>query len=166
MKKWRFLPVLAGICMSALALTTSAAALFLKVDGVNGSSTDANHDKWSDLTAISGDVSEGVCGEFIVEKQLDVATVNYMEKAFNAELIPRVEIEHVENKGGARATTVRIEMNQATITKVATSTDEGPLMEYLTIVGYEVKLTFTDYDDEGNRRGIVETVMACSGKKK
>ena len=168
MRKSRFVPVLAGICISALAFTTSAADLFLKVEGIEGGSIDPKHVRWSDLTAISGDISEGVCGELIVEKPLDKATVKYMEKAFNAELIPKVEIEHVEVKGREekRVTTVRIEINQAQIAKVETSADEGPLMEYLTIVAYEVKFTFTEYDEDGNRAGNVETVMACADKKK
>ena len=164
----KILVIVAGICMSALALSASAADLFLKVDGIEGGSNDPDHDKWSELTAISGDISEGVCGEFVVEKPLDKATVKYMEKAYSAELIPKVEIEHVEAKGpeNSSVTTVRIEINQAQIAKVETSADESPLMEYLTIVAYEVKFTFTEYDERGRRKGNVETVMACEGKKK
>ena len=77
MKNRNLIAMLAGVCLYGFTCTSDAVDLFIKADGIEGSSVDANHKKWSDATALSGNISLGICGSLMLEKPLDRASLKY-----------------------------------------------------------------------------------------
>ena len=167
MKKWTAIQGLAAICFLGVTATSYPADLFIMADGIDGGSTDEDHLKWSEAKALSGNVSRGNCGNFVVEKNLDKASLKFIEKSFAGEVIPEIVIENVETFGdGVRGTTEQISIFNALIKRVQTTKADGPLSESLTIVGDSVRLKFTEYSADGRKLGNVETEFGCNNKRK
>ena len=85
----------------------ACAATFLKISGVDGESTDKDHDGWIDVLSYSGSSiqpSSSVTGtsrdrgsvsmsDFTITKELDKATPKLNEALLKGETIPRIELE-------------------------------------------------------------------------
>ena len=166
MKNGKLYSVLAGICLYGTVSTSSAVDVFLKANGIDGGSLDADHRTWSDAKSFSGNVSLEDCGSLVVEKPLDKASVKYVEKAFSGEIIPKIEIEYVESIGGPRVPVVKIEIKDGYIAEVAVSNSDGPASELLTIAAEAIRIIFTEYDSNGQRTGNVVTELTCPRKLK
>jgi len=166
MKNRNLIAILAGVCLYGFTCTSYAVDLFIKADGIEGSSLDANHEKWSDATALSGNISLGICGSLMLEKPLDRASLKYVEKAFSGEVIPKIEIEYVETIVGERVTVAKIEFRNGYIAEVAISNTDSPLSEVLTIASEEIKMTHFEYSNDGNLKGKTETFLTCPQKVK
>lgn len=164
------LAVLAATC--CLIPTDLPAAAFAKYDGVDGEATDANHDKWIDVLSIDwgmnrpgssaasrrrGDV---VVKDFVLTMAYDKASPKLAEKCLKGEIIPKLEIEMTATYGGARATYLKYELKNVMVTSFqvnASGNDEaGPPTVVIGNNFEEIKVTYTEYDSEGNRRGNVE----------
>ena len=177
--------VLAGV--SAVMLIGSAplgsAAVFAKYDGIDGESTDSNHDKWIDVLSIDwgahrpGGGATGQTrrrGAAIVEDltltmEYEKSTPKLQEKCLMGEIIPKLEIEQTANYGGARATYLKYELKNVMITsfrvsgQVGEDTDgDGVVDEKRPVVVCslnfeEIKVTYTELDREtGANKGNVE----------
>jgi len=170
--------LLTMLALSVLMVSLADAAVFAKYDGVDGESKDANHDKWIDVLSIdwgSHKPGGGATGQsrrrggVIVEDmrltaEFDKSTPKLLEKLNMGEVIPKLEIEQTANFGGARATYLKYELTNVQVTSLDISgmSDDGTVYEKpMTVVGVnfeEYKVTYTEYDDEGNRGGVVETI--------
>lgn len=165
MKKRNFIrSLLVGVLLSATS-STFAATLFMRADGIEGSSLDADHRGWSDIQSVTGNFSEGYCGDFVVEKQGDKASGLILQKVFNGEVIPAIDIESTANIEGARAIILKIRVSQATIGSVEASGDDGEQPnETLIINGEMVKMIHFHYDHAGQPAGMTETDLTCPRK--
>jgi type VI secretion system Hcp family effector len=149
-------------------------AVFAKYDGVDGESADANHDKWIDVLSIDwgsnkpGGGSTGQSrrrGGVIVEDmrltmEYEKSTIKLLEKLNMGEVIPKLEIEQTANYGGSRATYLKYELVNVQVTAFdvnASGNDETPPMVTLSNNFEEYKVTYTEYDSEGNKGGNAET---------
>ena len=149
-------------------------AVFAKYDGVDGESADANHDKWIDVLSIdwgSNKPGAGATGQsrrrgtVIVEDmrltmEFEKSTPKLLEKLNMGEVIPKLEIEQTANYGGSRATYIKYELVNVQITSLdvnASGNDESPPSVTIGNNFEEYKVTYTEYDSEGNKGGNAET---------
>jgi len=158
-------------------------AIFAKYDGVDGESSDANHDRWIDVLSIdwgSSKPGSGATGQsrrrgsVIVEDML--LTMEYeksipklLETLNKGKVIPKLEIEQTASYGGSRATYLKYELKNVQITAFdvnASGNDESPPTVAIANYFEEYKVTYTEYDDEGNMNGNVETTWKVKKGKK
>ncbi len=158
-------------------------AVFAKYDGVDGESADANHDKWIDVLSIdwgSHKPGGGATGQsrrrggVIVEDmrltmEYEKSTPKLLEKLNMGEVIPKLEIEQTANYGGSRATYLKYELKNVQVTAFdvnASGNDESPPTVTIANNFEEYKVTYTEYDSEGNKKGNVETTWKVKKGKK
>ncbi len=150
--------------------------VFAKYDGVDGESKDANHDKWIDVLSVDWGAHKpggGATGQSrrrgaaVVEDitltiEYEKAAPKLQEKLLLGQVIPKLEIEHTATYGGPRATYLKYELKNVMITSFQTSgsgNDEAPPTVVIGNNFEEVKVTYTEYDDEGSSKGNVETTF-------
>lgn len=148
--------------------------VFAKYDGVDGESKDTKHDKWIDVLSLdwgSHKPGGGMTGQSrrrgaaVVEDmsltmEFEKAAPKLQEKMLKGQVIPKLEIECVATYGGARETYLKFELKNVMVTSFQFSgagNDESPPTVVIANNFEEVKTTYTEYDDEGNSAGNVET---------
>ena len=149
--------------------------VFAKYDGVDGESKDGNHDKWIDVLSIDwgahkpGGGATGqsrrrggaVVEDMVLTMEYEKASPKLQEKCLMGEVIPKLEIEQTSTYGGARATYLKYELKNVMVTSFqvnASGNDEaGPPTVVIGNNFEELKVTYTEYDDEGGSKGNVET---------
>jgi type VI secretion system Hcp family effector len=149
-------------------------AVFAKYDGVDGESADATHDKWIDVISIdwgSHKPGGGATGQsrrrgtVVVEDlrltmEYEKSAIKLLEKLNMGEVIPKLEIEQTANYGGSRATYIKYELVNVQVTAFdvnASGNDESPPTVTIANNFEEYKVTYTEYDSEGNKGGNAET---------
>jgi len=150
-------------------------AVFAKYDGVDGESKDSNHDKWIDVLSVDWGVHKpggGATGQTrrrgaaVVEDmtltiEYEKAAPKLQEKCLKGEIIPKLEVECTATYGGARETYLKYELKNVMVTAVqvnASGNDEaGPPTVVMQNNFEEIKVTYTEFDDEGSSKGNVET---------
>jgi type VI secretion system secreted protein Hcp len=152
----------------------STMSYFAKYEAIDGEVDDDEHDKWIEILSYEwgvGHPSAGVSGEtrrrgsavvedLVIALEYEKAAPKLLEKCLKGAVIPTLEIELTNVWGDNRQTYLRYEMKNVLITDyhVAGEADSGgpPVV----VVGNnfeEIKVTYTEYDDEGNSKGNVET---------
>lgn len=139
----KFLKLLAVV--GALALSgaffnlpswAASADYFLKIDGIEGESTDSSHKDWINLLSVSGNLSEEASSSmasgkrqhkpFVITKELDKASPKLQEAATKGKVFPKVIIHVKANEGssaygGSRATYLKYELENVMITSYQVS---------------------------------------------
>jgi len=158
-------------------------AIFAKYDGVDGESTDANHDKWIDVLSIdwgSAKPGGGATGQsrrrgsVVVEDmrltmEYEKSTPKLLEKLNKGEVIPKVDIEQTANFGGSRATYLKYELKNVQVTSFdvnASGNDESPPTVTIANNFEEYKVTYTEYDGEGEKKGNTETTWKVTKRNR
>lgn len=147
--------------------------MFAKYDGFDGESKDENHDKWIDILKYEWGVARPTAGatadtrrrgapiidDFVITFEYEKAAPKLLEKCLRGEVIPKLEIELTATYGGARATYLRYEMKNVMCTayEVGGYADGSPPIVVVGNNFEEIKVTYTEYDDEGSSQGNVET---------
>lgn len=162
-----------GLLWSTAPLADAAA--FAKYDGIDGEATDPNHDKWIDVLSIDwgahkpGGGATGqsrrrgaaVAEDMRITIEYEKAAPKLLEKLNRGEVIPKLEIELTATYGGARATYLKYELKNVQVTSYdvnASGNDEaGPPTVVISNNFEELKVTYTEFDNEGSSRGNVET---------
>jgi len=150
-------------------------AVFAKYEGVDGESKDSNHDKWIDVLSVDWGVHKpggGATGQSrrrgaaVVEDmtltiEYEKAAPKLQEKCLKGSIIPKLEVECTATYGGARETYLKYELKNVMVTAVqvnASGNDEaGPPTVVMQNNFEEIKVTYTEFDDEGTSKGNVET---------
>ncbi len=168
-----FLPVITVVLSSFFVVSSASAAAFVKFDGIDGESKDANHLGWSDLLSITETISKpggGATGQsrrrgdvvfedIVLVKEIDKTSVKLREKLARGEVIPKVEIELTATYGGARATYFKYEMTNVIVTSFSMSvsgSEEDVPVEELSLNFEEIKWTYSLFDDTGASQGNFE----------
>lgn len=152
-------------------------AVFAKYDGIDGESNDANHGKWIDVLSLDWGAHKPGGGATGQRRQRGVVVVEDMsltieyekaapklqEKCLTGEVIKKLEIECTATYGGARATYLKYELKNVMLTSYQTNAsgndEAGPPTVVIGNNFEEVKVTYTEYDDEGKKKGNVETTF-------
>ena len=150
-------------------------AAFVKYEGIDGESKDENHQNWIDVLSIDWGVHKpggGVAGptrrrgDALVEDlnliiEYEKASPKLLEKCVKGAVIPKLEIEITATYGGARATYLKYELENVIISSYqmnASGNDEaGPPTVLISNNFKEIKVTYSEFDDEGSNQGNVET---------
>jgi len=149
-------------------------AVFAKYDGIDGESDDDKHGKWIDVLNVDWGIHRpggGATGQSrrrgaaIVEDmtltmEYEKASPKLQEQCLEGKVIPKLEIEQTATYGGARATYLKYELKNVMITSIqvnASGNDEaGPPTVSIGNNFEEVKVTYTEYDSAGSKKGNIE----------
>ena len=150
-------------------------AAFIKYHGIEGESDDKNHIEWTDVLSLDWGIQmryPGLAGQsrrrsapevedLVLTMAYEKAAPKLQEKCLRGEVIPKLEIEFTATYGGARTTYLRYELKNVIITSFQTNAsgidEAGPPTVVIGNNFEEVKVTYTEYDREGNSKGKVET---------
>ncbi|TWU21991.1 Hcp family type VI secretion system effector [Novipirellula artificiosorum] len=149
-------------------------AAYIKFDGVDGECQDKDHKKWSDLLSFSqgihkpGGSATGATrrrGDTILEdlqcvKELDKSSPKIAEAVCKGKVFPKVEIDLTASYTDAgRVTYYRYELKNVSVTSYqiggAGQADDVPT-ENFSLNFEEIKVTYTENDSAGKRKGNVE----------
>ena len=151
------------------------AAYYIKFDGIDGEALDKDHSGWSDLnsfgqalrTSIVDLSSDGTRrrGDVILEdislsKQLDKASPKLAEAVTSGMVFPKVEIHVTASYTDAgRVTYYKYELTNVMVTSYSVSgtgsVDDVP-MEQVSLNFAAIKVTYTENDSSGQKKGNVE----------
>ena len=167
---------------SALALQVEGGdtAIFANYDGIDGESIDANHDKWIDILLVNwgGRVpgpddskdsvksGQAIPEGFVLQMDYDKAAPKLLEKLSTGSVIPRLEVELTTIIGGNQLTYIRYDMHNVRVTSYQVNGEAGAGRPTV-VAGHnfeKITVTYTEFDDEGNAKGIVETTWDVSGR--
>jgi type VI secretion system secreted protein Hcp len=144
-------------------------AAYIKFDGVDGESLAKGHEKWSDLIDFSQAVHKigaGATGaarrrgtpvleDVQCKKLLDKASPKLAEAVCNGKVFPKVEI-HLKNAtlDSSRETYYKYELKNVLVTSynVQGGSQDKP-MESFSLNFEEIKVTYTEMDAKGNKKG-------------
>ncbi len=147
---------------------------FLKFDGVEGESKDKNHEKWSRIESFGQGMTQpggGATGatrrrgsvimdDIAVSKEMDKASPKIAEALCTGKVFPKVEIHLVANYGGEdRQTYYAYELKNVLVTGYnvgGSAQAEDVPMEDFTLNFEEIKVTYTEFDEAGKKKGNVE----------
>jgi type VI secretion system secreted protein Hcp len=152
-----------------------AMAGYIKFDGVDGEFQDKDHKNWSVIEAFSQVISKPgngtgvtrrrgdvVLADIAVTKQLDKSSPKLAESVCKGKVFPKVEIDVTASYTDAgRVTFYRYELKNVQITSYSISggTSSGQdhsVMEQLMLNFEEIKVTYTECDNAGKKKGNAE----------
>lgn len=153
-----------------LAPTGLWGAAYIKFDGVDGEVTVAEHRTWSDLVSVSQAIRRtppavggSRTGALIFDdltgvKALDKASPKLAEAVCLGKVFPKVEIHLTTRLAGQDPVYLAYELKNVMITSYqlnGSASDARP-MEQLSLNFEEIKVTYTEYDAAGRKKGNVE----------
>jgi len=149
-------------------------AAYVKFDGIDGESQDKDHKNWSDILSFAqpihqpggaktgatrrrGDV---VLEDIVVVKELDKASPKLAEAVCKGKVFPKVDLQVTASYTDAgRVTYYAYELKNVMVTSYNVSgsgqSDEMPVEE-LSLNFEEIKVTYTENDSKGKKKGNVE----------
>ena len=151
--------------------SANAFAAYLKIDGMDGEAKEVNHNKWIDVLAFSHNVMvPGQVGTtrtagtaqhapLRITKMVDKTSPKLFEKCAKGAVIPKVELECCKAFGEQLKVFYRIELVNARISSVQDyGITAGDIPTETVSFTYEtIKWTYTEYDDQGQSKGYVES---------
>ncbi|MBN2335219.1 type VI secretion system tube protein Hcp [Candidatus Bathyarchaeota archaeon] len=153
------------------AESTGSSRIFLQVTGIEGESTEADHDGWIDVLSFTMGLSDpggGATGstrrrgtvvvdDIVVVKELDKSSPKLMEKCAGGMVIPSLVIEMCAGSGDSRAAFYRYTLENVMVTSFYCSgTDDDVPVETFTLSFEEITVTYTEIDALGKAKGNVE----------
>lgn len=148
-------------------------AAYIKFDGIDGEAQDKDHKNWSDLMSFGntivqpGSGSTGPTrrrgdvqyGDITCSKELDKSSPKIAEAVCNGKIFPMVEIHVTASTTAAgRVTYYAYELKNVMVTSYnigGSGADEVP-MEDFSMNMEEIKVTYTEVDAAGDKKGNVE----------
>ena len=149
-------------------------AAYIKFDGVDGESQDKDHKNWSDLQSFSQTVhkpgsgqtgSARRRGDVILEdvqcmKQLDKSSPKLAEAVCKGKVFPKVEIHVTASTTDAgRVTYYAYELKNVLVTSYQVSgvgQSESIPTDSFSLNFEEIKVTYTEVDSKGSKKGNVD----------
>ncbi|MHA2330033.1 MAG: Hcp family type VI secretion system effector [Candidatus Hodarchaeales archaeon] len=148
-------------------------AYFAKYEGIDGESKDANHDKWIEILSVDwgahkpGDGATGpsrrrgavVIEDLTIIMEYEKASPKLQEKCLKGAVIPELEIELTTMFGEEQKTYLKYELKNVLVTSFdfsGTVESDGPPTLTVSNNFEEVKVTYTEFDEEGTSKGNVE----------
>ena len=148
-------------------------AAYIKFDGIDGEATDKDHKAWTDLAAFSqlitkpgqGTGATRRRGDVILEdlhctKELDKSSPKIAESVCKGKVFPKVEIHLTASyTDSGRVTYYAYELKNVQVVSYDISgsgqADDVP-MENFSLNFEEIKVTYTENDNAGKKKGNVE----------
>jgi len=148
-------------------------AAYIKFDGIDGESKDKDHKAWTDLTSFSqlitkpgqGTGSTRRRGDVVLEdlhctKELDKSSPKIAESVCKGKVFPKVEIHLTASyTDSGRVTYYAYELKNVQIVSYDISgsgqADDVP-HESFSLNFEEIKVTYTENDEKGKKKGNIE----------
>ena len=146
--------------------------IFAKYDGVDGESVDDKQGKWSDVlsmqwgvenptgpaTGVSRRRGAPIIEDLVLTYLYDKSTPKLVEKLLTGAVIPKLEVELTNTFNDAGATYLRYELKNVQVTSyhINASADGGLPTVVLGNNFEEIRVTYTEYGDDGSKIGNVE----------
>ncbi len=121
---------------------------YIKIDNIDGQSTDTNHTNWIDVLAFSHGASQetqfanqtnavgrGVLSPFVFVHLLDKATPKLQQSCMSGQNIASVKLEVCAQIGGTKQKLYEVEMTNARISEAKVMTVDAPVTEATQLVG-------------------------------
>lgn len=159
-----------SICTLSLVLVGLSnyadAAAYIKFDGIDGEVSSRGHDGWIDIISVSHSISRGAessatarssgiasFSDIVITKELDKSSPKLAEAVSSGRMIPMVAFELTSASG----TYLKYELKNVMVTSYSMSgnADDRP-MEEISLNFEEIKVTYTEYGQEGKAKGNVE----------
>jgi type VI secretion system secreted protein Hcp len=149
-------------------------AAYMKFDGVDGEAQDKDHKAWSDILTFSQGLTQpggGATGatrrrgdvivdDIQVSKELDKASPKIAESMCKGKVFPKVEIHLTASYTDAgRITYYAYELTNVLVTNYSISGSgqaEDVPTEQISLNFEEIKVTYTECDNKGGKKGNVE----------
>lgn len=147
---------------------------YIKFDGISGEAKDKDHKGWSDLGSFQQGISQpgrGATGptrrrgdvildDVVCAKELDKSSPKLAEAICKGKVFPKVEIHVTASTTDAgRVTYYATELKNVVVTSYDVSgsgqSDEVP-METFSLNFEEIKVTYTECDSAGQKKGNIE----------
>lgn len=146
---------------------------YIKFDGVDGESLDKDHSKWSDIesfnqvvhkpgtgTGVARRRGDVVLDDILVVKALDKASPKLAESVCKGKVFPKVEIHITRSyEDAGRVTYYAYELKNVQVVNYsvggATQAQQQPLEE-VSLNFEEIKVTYTEADSKGKKKGNIE----------
>ncbi len=155
---------------------------YLKFDGVDGEATDEGHKDWIELLSFSQSIqnrgagvgagasrqrSAPVIEDIVVTKELDKSSPKLAEACLSGKVFPKVEIHLTKSSGEGSVTYFKYELKNVYITsyQLGGSGDDRP-MEQLSLNFEEIKVNYTELDEDGQPEGDVSYQWNVKGNGK
>lgn len=149
---------------------------YVRYDGIDGESFDADHEAWIDLLAMSWTADQGDTtatsrgasrragavnvNDMVLTFEYEKASPKVLEAMLTGRVIPKLEIE-METFGAedGGSTYLRYELTNVLVTSydVGGASDDGPPLVTASNSFEEIKVTYTGRDARGKPTGEVET---------
>lgn len=141
-----------------------AQSLFLKVDGVDGQSTDNTHKNWIDVLGYKHKIGlpdssvNGIAvhGDFVISKYLDIATPKLNLLASDGRLIKSIEL-HMVNSFGQLVAIYTLKNLTVTSTSIDGSAGSRPV-EQVSFKYQSINWKYIPIKPDGTKDGPVETM--------
>ncbi len=149
-------------------------AAYIKFDGIDGEAKDKDHDKWSDILSFNqgcaqpgagatgptrrrGDV---ILNDVVIVKELDKSSPKIAEAVCKGKVFPKVEIHMTASyTDEGRVTYYAYELTNAQVTSYNISGNgqsEDVPVEDVSVNFEEIKVTYTENDEKGKKKGNIE----------
>jgi type VI secretion system secreted protein Hcp len=161
-----------ALCFCFLGAVQAQSSYFLKIDGIDGESMDKDHKGWSNILSFAHSLHQpggGATGQsrrrgavvvedLICTKELDKSSPKIQEALSQGKVFPKVELELTTSGSGARQTYYKYELKNVMITSynISGQSGDGVPMEEVAFNFEEIKVTYTEYDSNGRKKGNVE----------
>lgn len=169
-------PLLAGaVAMTALSAGSVHAAvdIFLKIDGIDGESTDSKHkgeiviSSFSDAFSLATNavvrIGKAACGPIQVDKQLDTSSLPLINALMTGKVLPTATFTF-RKSGEKAAEFYTVTLTQVTVTAFAQSgsTDAAP-SESVEFLPRFMDLKYTPATADGSAGKSVDFKVDCTG---
>ena len=162
-----------AVLVGTMLVPRTWAAAFIKFDGVDGEAQDKDHKGWSDLASFQQAIHKPSAGtgatrrrgdvvleDIVCVKELDKSSPKLAEAICKGKVYPKVEI-HVTASYSAdgRITYYAYELKNVVVTSYSVSgsgQSEDVPVEEVSLNFEEIKVTYTETDSEGKKKGNVE----------
>jgi type VI secretion system secreted protein Hcp len=149
-----------------LALGTSAALaqinVFLKIDGLQGDSTDARHPREIVLTGYSQTFGDRNCSRVIATKQIDRASPGLISRAASNQRIPQAIVTMARVMDGRPADFFTATLDQVLVDRIEIAEQSDQLVERVVLVPRVITIQYRPQDEKGGLGAAVTTTVACN----
>lgn len=149
-------------------LPTLGISIYAYFEGIDGEADDVPYEDWINVLSFDWEISQPettpgpirrrgdvVVGDIVLSKLVDKATPKLMEAVAMGRVIADVYIEAIRSYG----TIIRYELVNVQVKSLQTSVGTMGNMfptDVVTLTFEEIKVIYTEYDDQGNSQGNVE----------
>lgn len=156
-------------CTAVLATQMALGAVFIKFDGVEGESNDANHQGYSDVLSWSWSSiadTKSVCVEdFKFIKEIDKSSPVLLMDLVSGKFFPQVTLAVTADSSEVRTEFLVLEFDTVQITSHTTTANEDNIpIEEISISFKEVTYSYTEIDATGQPKGTKTATIKSSGK--